>query len=139
VTRAGALGRVEPQRLRSLIAGALVTLVSATGCSSAESPPRDIVLVARGMRYAIESEPGAHNPVIHLQAGERVRLILKNEAPGLLHDFEIPAWGVHIPPLRAGDIAEVIFTVPDTVGKQEYRCRPHAETMRGFVEISADR
>lgn len=88
------------------------------------------------MQFVLEESPGEANPVIQLRAGERVRLVLKNEAPGLLHDVEIPAWKVQLDQIRAGETADVTFTVPDTPGRTEYRCRPHSELMRGFIEVT---
>jgi plastocyanin len=105
------------------------------GCTSHPGPTRDIVLVARGMTFVLEDAPDVPNPEIQLRAGERVRLVLKNEAPGLLHDIVIPELGVEIPQMRAGESRELIFTVPAAAGRHEYRCRPHAEMMRGFVYV----
>jgi plastocyanin len=48
----------------------------------------------------------------------------------------IPAWDVAIGQIRAGQTAEVTFTVPNQPGRHEYRCRPHAEMMSGFVEVT---
>ena len=94
------------------------------------------MLVARGMTFALADEPDVPNPVITVHAGERVRLVLKNEAPGLLHDIAIPAWDVQVEQIRAGESAEVTFTVPSDPGRHEYRCRPHSEMMTGFVEVA---
>jgi plastocyanin len=74
--------------------------------------------------------------VIRVRAGERVRLILKNEAPGLVHDIAIPAWNVAADSVRTGETAQVVFTVPTTPGRAEYRCRPHAEMMNGVVDVT---
>ena len=88
------------------------------------------------MTFILEESPGDPNPVIALRAGERVRLVLKNDAPGLLHDVEIPALNVALDQIRAGQAADITFTVPDTPGRHEYRCRPHAEMMHGVVEVT---
>lgn len=92
--------------------------------------------MARGMTFVRAAQPDTPNPVIPLRAGERVRLILRNEAPGLLHDIAIPAWKVEVAQIRAGESAEVTFTVPNDIGRHEYRCRPHSEMMKGFVEVT---
>ena len=94
------------------------------------------MLTARGMTFFTDDAPGQANPVIRLRAGERVRLVLKNEAPGLLHDVEIPALDVRLDQIRAGETADVTFTVPDSPGQHEYRCRPHSELMHGVVEVT---
>lgn len=106
------------------------------GCTPHPGPPRDVVVIARGMMFVMEDDADVPNPVITLRAGERVRLTLKNDAPGLLHDFVIPAWDVEIPQIRAGDTRAVTFSVPATPGRFEYRCRPHSEMMKGFVEVT---
>lgn len=91
--------------------------------------------MAKGMTFIVAGGEPSPNPVIALRAGERVRLVLDNQAPGLLHDFAIPAWNVAIEPIRAGERQEVLFVVPDTPGRVEYRCRPHSEMMHGFIDV----
>lgn len=105
------------------------------GCAMSNTT-REVTVIARGMTFVLAGAPDTPNPVIPLRAGERLRLVLKNEAPGLLHDILIPAWRVQVDQIRAGQSAEVIFTVPSTVGRYEYLCQPHAELMKGFVEVT---
>jgi len=88
------------------------------------------------MTFTLVGQPDAANPVLTLRAGERVRLTLKNEAPGLLHDITIPDLRVTIEQLRQGETGEAVFTVPTSPGKHEYLCRPHSELMRGVVDIT---
>jgi plastocyanin len=88
------------------------------------------------MSFVLEGAPDVANPSLSLRAGERVRLVLKNEAPGLLHDIVIPDLGVEIEQMRAGETREQIFTVPAKPGRYEYRCRPHAELMHGVVDVA---
>jgi heme/copper-type cytochrome/quinol oxidase subunit 2 len=120
---------------RSLPLLGTAVIMLALACSPQSGPTRDVTLIARGMTFVLADVPGEPNPVIHLRTGERVRLILRNDAQGLLHDFEIPALNVKVAELRTGQTAEVTFTAPDSPGRYEYRCRPHAEMMRGFVEV----
>ncbi len=110
-----------------------LSLALATGCRSGS--PREVVVIARGMTFVLADEPNVPNPVIVFKAGEHVRLVLKNEAPGLLHNFLIPAWLVEVTQIRAGQTADVTFTVPSEPGRYEYLCRPHAELMKGVVEV----
>jgi plastocyanin len=122
---------------RALGLAALIALIAVTaGCESAARPEREIVLVAVGMTFALEGQLDAENPVLSLRAGERIRVVLRNEAPGLLHDFAIPDWGVAIDEVRAGESGATTFTVPDTPGRFKYHCRPHSEMMRGVVEVT---
>jgi uncharacterized cupredoxin-like copper-binding protein len=104
------------------------------GCRLTSPPTRDVVLVARGMAFYLEGDDRP-NPDIHVRAGERVRLVLKNEAPGLVHDTAIPEWGVALREIRAGERAEIVFDVPGSPGRVEYVCRPHAQMMRGQVVV----
>jgi plastocyanin len=113
-----------------------LSFLTAAGCAVNPPPPREVTLMARGMTFVLATEPETPNPVIPLRAGERVRLILRNEAPGLLHDIAIPEWDVAVTQIRAGESAEVIFTVPNEIGRHEYRCRPHSEMMKGVVEVT---
>jgi hypothetical protein len=112
----------------------IVLHLAVAGCRSA--PPRDIALVARGMTFALADGPDKANPVIPLRSGERVRLVLRNESPGMIHDLAIPAWDVAIASLRTGEQGDVTFSVPSTPGRVEYRCRPHAELMKGVFDVA---
>jgi hypothetical protein len=114
----------------------MLSLGALTGCAHLDPAPREIVVIARGMTFVLASDPDTPNPVIPLHAGEHVRLVLRNEAPGLLHDFNIPEWKVHVNQIRAGETSEVTFTVPSTAGRYQYLCRPHSEMMKGFVEVT---
>ena len=114
--------------------GWLVALVIVSGC--AQAPARDVTLVATGMSFALASEPETVNPALSFRAGERVRLILRNDAPGFRHDVTIPAWDMAMEPIGFGETAQVTFTVPATNGLVDYYCRPHATMMRGLVTVA---
>ena len=109
------------------------TAAAAVSCGRAAA--RDITLVARGMTFALPDRPEAANPVLQLRAGERVRLILRNEAPGLVHDVAIPAWGVATEAIPDGQSATVTFVVLGGDGAVEYQCRPHAAMMTGRIDV----
>ena len=81
-------------------------------------------------------QPAATNPTLRLRAGERVRLVLKNEAAGLVHDLAIPDWNVTLDAIAAGERSSTTFTVPEKTGKVEYRCQPHAAMMSGVVDVT---
>ena len=127
--------RLGPGPMRQ---GRCLTLLFAliVSCACRPEPPREIVLLARGMTFVLPTAPQDPNPILHFRAGERIRVVLKNEAPGLLHDFEIPEWNVKLDQLRAGESGEVVFMVPASPGRHRYRCRPHAELMHGAVEVA---
>ena len=96
---------------------------------------RDVTLVATGMSFVLAGEPDVVNPPLTFRPGERVRLILENEAPGMRHDVAIPAWGVAVDPVGFGERAEITFTVPADASRVDYYCRPHAAMMRGQVDV----
>jgi len=87
-------------------AASFLLLVAAASC--VDLAPREIVVVARGMTFTLAQRPDAPNPVIRLRAGERVKLVLRNEAPGLLHDLTIPAWNVQLTQIRAGESSALL-------------------------------
>jgi plastocyanin len=105
-----------------------------SGCSKARV--RDVTLIATDMSFALASRPEVINPALTFRAGERVRLVLRNDAPGLRHDVAIPAWHVATEPIGFGETAQVTFTVPATDGRVDYYCRPHATMMRGLVTVA---
>ena len=121
--------------MRSLASGVIVlTLLAGWGCRTAAV--REVTLVARGMTFALPEQPGATNPTVRLRAGERVRLVLKNEASGLVHDLAIPEWDLTLDAVPAGEASSLTFTVPAKAGQVTYRCQPHAAMMSGMVEVT---
>lgn len=100
----------------------------------ASGPVHEIRLVVRNMTYYVEgdSEP---NPTLQLRRGERVSLRLRNDDPGMIHDFAVAAWKVGTPSLAAGGEARLDFTVPDAAGAAAYACTPHGQIMRGTMSV----
>jgi plastocyanin len=115
-------------------ASAVVWLAASSGCQ--RTHVREITVVARGMTFVLPDQPDAANPVVRLRAGERVRLVLANEAQGLVHDFAIPDWDIAIDAIPSGATASATFTVPAEPGQATYRCRPHAQMMNGLVQVT---
>ena len=117
--------------------GSLVSLlVVLAGPACQTSPVRNLTLVTRGMTFALAERPDEPNPVLRFRSGERVRLMLKNEATGLSHDVAIPAWNVSVDAIPSGQVATTVFTVPNAAGTVEYLCRPHAAMMNGIVDVT---
>lgn len=110
--------------------------VTLAGCDEHPGPAREMTIVARGMAFSLDGQPDDANPTLRMKPGERIQLTLRNDAPGLLHQFEIPEWDVATDQIRAGESAHVLFTVPESTGSVEYRCRPHPKLMRGVVEVA---
>ena len=122
--------------IRSVRRALIALVLFSAGCNSSDDP-REVIIVARGMTFTLPSDPDTANPVIHLRPGEVVTITLRNEAPGLMHDFRIPSWDVKTEQTRGGESSSVAVTVPPQQGRYEYICGPHSEMMRGFVEVAA--
>jgi plastocyanin len=113
---------------------ALAMAMAAIG-STAKSRVREISLVARDMAFYADgsSQP---NPVLHARPGERLRITLTNNAPGMIHDLSIAAVSASTSTLTAGQAASIEFSVPEKAGDYEYRCRPHALMMKGTLRVA---
>jgi len=98
------------------------------------SEPRDILMVARGMAFYLDGE-SQRNPRIRVEAGELVRLVLRNEQSGVTHDFVVDAWAVGTARLDGLSSDAVVFRVPDRIGRYIYECSPHRALMRGTIEV----
>ena len=98
------------------------------------SEPRDILVVARGMAFYLDGE-SQPNPRIRVEAGEMVRLVLRNEQSGVTHDFVVDAWDVGTARLDGPSSDAVVFRVPDRIGRYIYECSPHRALMRGTIEV----
>lgn len=140
--------------LRSLAAGkrprpralivplALVTLLCLAGLSvgalartEPRSGPRTIVLVARDMSFYLPGET-ARNPRLVVGRGEALRLVLKNDDPGMAHDLKLPSLGAATTILReSGTEAELELRAPREPGEHPYQCSLHAVMMRGVLEV----
>lgn len=114
------------------VAAVGATLVTRAG---AREPVREIHLVARGMTYFLDADPVTPNPTLTLAPGERVRLVLRNETPGIDHDLAIPSLGLALDPLAAGTSGRLELRAPDAPGVHEYQCRPHAVMMKGRLVV----
>ena len=101
---------------------------------------REITLVTKGMTFfefgIRSSEFGVEaNPSIFFKPGEKVRIIIRNEDPGILHDFVVEGLEIRLPqPLRFGESETLTFTAPEE-GKIEYYCSEHPKMMRGEIVI----
>jgi len=87
------------------------------------------------MAFHLEGDPLNVNPTLEVRAGERVRVVVRNEDRGLMHDFAVPALEVGLSPLRWNESDDVIFDAPDEPGTYEYICRPHQLMMRGTIRV----
>ena len=119
----------------ALAGAALLAIVAASRDGAASSAPREIRLVVKDMTFYLEGHD-APNPTLRVRAGEQIRLFVRNEDRGMHHDLVIKPWQVQTRMLeRIGEEAVVSFRVPNRVGTATYTCTPHAEMMRGTVQI----
>jgi plastocyanin len=117
---------------------ALIVVASLLPVISA-APEREVTLVVRDMTFYLESDPYTPNPTIDVAAGERVRVVLKNEDRGMTHDFSVPTFAAATALLDWSESDDVTFDVPSTPGTYEYVCNPHRLMMRGIVRVTTPR
>jgi plastocyanin len=96
---------------------------------------REITLVARDMAFYLETDSNTPNPVIEVRAGERVRITLRNDDRGFLHDFALPVTRAATETIGWHEQSETIFDAPTEPGSYEYVCRPHSLMMKGTLRV----
>lgn len=118
------------------VAAGCLTLLPLVGASRAAEPAlREVKIVARDMAFYVDGQPYP-NPTLRFKAGERVRLVLRNEDAGMTHDFVIKAWKVATKSIaQRGAEEAVVFRVPDDRSTAGYQCTPHSEMMRGGIQV----
>jgi cupredoxin-like protein len=112
----------------------VVLLLGAFAVALTRPAPREVTLVARGMAFFLENGD-LPNPTLTFKAGERVRIVLRNQDRGISHNFAMPAVDAEFPPIGWNQSADVVLTVPETPGIYEYWCRPHMMMMRGTIQV----
>lgn len=114
-----------------ILAATLLPMLASSGSDTVH----EIRLVVRGMNFYVEGE-SQPNPTINVRAGEQVRLVLKNEDPGMRHDFVVEDWKVATRMLEdKGEQDTISFRAPSEAGDQVYHCTPHAILMRGTIRV----
>lgn len=98
----------------------------------ATAPSREIVLEARGVAF------NETNPTLELRPGETVRVVIRNDDPGVLHSITIPGLMDRVLHVPSGGQASFTVTVPAS-GGFEYVCPQHAPKMKGRIVIHDDR
>jgi plastocyanin len=117
----------------AFLATALVLVAAGLGLE-AGSEAREVRLVARDMAFYLPGDD-TPNPTLRLAAGERVRIVLENADPGMVHDLVAAGLGVATPLVEGGGSAGVELRLPGTPGTHEYLCSLHPVLMRGLVEV----
>ena len=127
------LGKRVPFAAIAALAALMVIAVLAPALS--KTPTREVTLVARNMAFYLESDPKTPNPTIEVKAGERVRIVLKNQDRGLMHDLAVPAVNKTLDLLEWNESDDLTFTAPKTLGTYQYECQPHRLMMRGTIRV----
>lgn len=102
---------------------------------SSREEVRPVTLVVRNMTYYLDGND-TPNPSLKFVAGEQVRLTLRNEDPGMTHDFNIRPWNVGTKILDGRGQDTVSFRVPSrSAGPAVYTCTPHSAMMSGTIVV----
>jgi len=111
-----------------------VLTLGAFAAALSRPAPREITLVTRGMAFYLEGGD-LPNPTLTVRAGERVRVVLRNDDRGIRHDFAVPDVSAALGPIGWNESSDVTFEVAGTPGTYEYHCRPHMMMMRGRIVV----
>ena len=91
---------------------------------------RTIVMTAKDMRFNVT------NPTITLAPGELIRIVFRNEDPGMKHDLIIPDLEIGTRVLEPGEETVLEFRAPKS-GLFLYRCSMHPISMLGNFRVRA--
>ncbi len=126
-------GRIATAVVLGLLSVSLVGLVT----PAADPVSREITLVARDMAfYLSEQTQAGPNPTLRLKVGEQVRIVLRNQDPGIVHGFAIKPWNVRMT-ARHDEAVSMLVRAPRRPGRYEYVCTPHSTLMAGVIEVVA--
>ncbi len=126
-------GRIATAVVLGLLSVSLVGLVT----PAADPVSREITLVARDMAfYLLEQTHAGPNPTLQLKVGEQVRIVLRNQDPGIVHSFAIKPWNVSMTS-RHDKAVSMLVRAPRRPGRYEYVCTPHSTLMAGVIEVVA--
>ena len=125
---------VKTHLLKALITTAVIAalLPLLAGSLKRSEAVVTVVVVAKDMKF------NQTNPTIYIRPGTKIRLILRNEDPGMRHDLVLEALGLETPILKKGESAILEFVVEDE-GLFEYICSLHPVLMRGILMVSDHR
>jgi plastocyanin len=118
-----------------VVTAVVMVLLGALTVALTRAAPREITLVVRGMAFYVEGNEQP-NPTLTVKAGERVRIVLRNEERGIRHDFAMPAADAALDPIGWNESSAMTFVVPQSPGTYEYWCRPHMLMMRGKIIVT---
>ena len=120
-------------RVGAVIAALIVTAALVPVLTNAHT--REIRLFVHDMAFYLEGD-STPNPTIDVRAGERVRVVVRNDERGVNHDFAVPAARAAVDTLKWKDEGDVTFEAPGVPGDYEYVCRPHLLMMKGTLRVT---
>ena len=125
---------VKTHLLKALITTAVVAalLPLLAGSLTRSESVVTVVVVAKDMKF------NQTNPTIFIRPGTKIRMVLRNEDPGMRHDLVLEALGLETPIIKAGESAVLEFEVEDE-GRFEYLCSLHPVMMKGILMVSDQR
>src|SRR5687767_1124280 len=97
--------------------------------------PREIVLIARDMAFYVEGSD-VPNPTIVLSPTEEIRLVVRNQDPGIVHGLSTGLLRRTIDRIEAGKTEKIRMRAPSKPGRYEYVCPPHAQMMKGVLLVT---
>ena len=119
-------GPLEDRNLESLEA-----LPTPAALKSAQPISVDAARVVLDARDAAFDED---NPTLRLAAGERVRFVVRNTDPGVVHAITIPGLDSEVRTISWGEEVAFEVTVP-AGGTFQYVCPQHAPKMQGTIVV----
>jgi len=128
------LGQPLSAKLIAVLVGLMLVVALLPAVSS--TPTRKIALVAKGMAFYLEADLQTPNPTIEVKAGERVRIVLRNQDRGMTHDFAVPTLDAALTPIGWNESGDVVLDVPRQPGTYQYVCRPHSLMMQGTIRVT---
>ncbi len=127
------LGKRIP--LRAVAAMAVLMILAVLAPALSKTPSREITLIAKDMAFYLESDLKTPNPTLDIKAGERVRITLRNQERGIIHDFAVPVLKKSLDQLGWNESDDVVFSAPKKPGTYQYECQPHRLMMRGTIRV----
>ena len=105
---------VKTHLLKALITTAVVAalLPLLAGSLTRSESVVTVVVVAKDMKF------NQTNPTIFIRPGTKIRMVLRNEDPGMRHDLVLEALGLETPIIKAGESAVLEFEVEDEVSER---------------------
>jgi plastocyanin len=122
--------------VKTAVAFTVILLLAVALPALTSTPTREVTLVAKGMAFYLEGDLSTPNPTIDVKAGERVRIVLRNEEQGMRHDLAVPAVAAAMDAIGWNESDAVTFDAPEMPGTYQYECRPHRLMMRGLIRVS---